>query len=51
MRAKLYEKYYKRGFDHFIFKNVIGLEKPDKSIKRFYYFVITVVVILGTVIL
>lgn len=37
MRAKLYEKYYKLGFDHYIFKNVFGLHKPDKNVKRFYY--------------
>lgn len=51
MRAKLYEKYYKRGFDHFIFKNVLGLDKPDKSIKRLYYAIITAVIILGITVL
>lgn len=49
MRAKLYEKYYKRGLDHFMFKNVIGLHKPNKKVKRFYYAVIIAVVVLGTV--
>lgn len=49
MRAKLFEKYYKRGLDHFMFKNVIGLNKPDKKVKRFYYSLIITIVVIGTV--
>ena len=45
MRAKLYEKYYKLGFDHCIFKDVMGLRKPNKVVKRFYYVLIFGVVI------
>lgn len=44
MRAKIYESYYKLGFDHLIFKDVMGLKKPKKRIKRFYYVLITVVI-------
>lgn len=47
MRAKLYEKYYKLGFDHYIFKNIFGLQRPDKNIKRFYYAVIAMVLMVG----
>lgn len=51
MRARLFEKYYKRGLDHFMFKDVLGLSKPDKKIKRFYYVVIAAVVLVGTLLL
>lgn len=51
MRAKLYEKYYKLGFDHFIFKNLFGLHKPDKAVKRFYYTIIALALLVGTVVL
>ncbi|MBO6585402.1 MAG: hypothetical protein JJ953_04805 [Gracilimonas sp.] len=47
MRAKLYEKYYKLGFDHYIFKNIFGLHKPDKNVKRFYYVLIISALALG----
>jgi|AntRauTorcE11897_2_1112592.scaffolds.fasta_scaffold00284_22 hypothetical protein len=47
MRAKLYEKYYKLGFDHYIFKNVFGLNKPDRNVKRFYYVLIAAVLMIG----
>lgn len=47
MRAKLFEQYYKLGFDHYIFKNIFGLNKPDKTVKRFYYLLILVMVVLG----
>ena len=50
MRAKLYEKYYKLGFDHYIFKNIFGLHKPDKGIKRFYYTIIGLALIIGFII-
>lgn len=50
MRAKLYEKYYKLGFDHYIFKNIFGLDKPNKNIKRFYYAVIATALLIGFVI-
>lgn len=47
MRAKLYEKYYKLGFDHYIFKNIFGLHKPDKNVKRFYYAIIVTAITVG----
>jgi|TARA_R100001015_G_C4481411_1_gene61814 hypothetical protein len=47
MKAKLYEKYYKLGFDYYILKNVFGLHKPDKNIKRFYYAVIATALLVG----
>jgi hypothetical protein len=37
MRAKIYEKYYKLGFDHFVFKQMLGLKKPKKAVRSFYY--------------
>ena len=46
MRAKIYEKYYKLGFDHMMFKEVMGLKKPRKHTKRFYLSLIVVVLIL-----
>jgi hypothetical protein len=50
MRAKLYEKYYKLGFDYYILKNIFGLNKPDKNVKRFYYVVIAAVLAVGVAI-
>jgi hypothetical protein len=44
MRAKIYESYYKLGFDHLIFKDVMGLKRPGKKVKRFYYVLITLIV-------
>lgn len=50
MRAKLYEKYYKLGFDHYIFKNIFGLHKPDKNVKRLYYVLIVSALAFGLII-
>lgn len=50
MRAKLYEKYYKLGFDYYINKNIFGLHKPDKNVKRFYYAIIVTALMVGLVI-
>lgn len=47
MRAKLYEQYYKLGFGHYIFKEVMGLNKPDKAVKRFYYILISTALMIG----
>ena len=49
MKAKLYEKYYKLGFDYYILKNIFGLHKPDKNIKRFYYAIIAMALLVGAV--
>ncbi len=50
MRAQLFEKYYKRGINHYLFKNFFGLHKPDRYIKRFYYALIIAIVIVGNLI-
>lgn len=47
MKTKLYDKYYKLGFDHFMFKKVMGLHKPDKSITIFYSGVIVLTIVFG----
>jgi hypothetical protein len=47
MKAKIYERHYKLGFDHLIFKEVMGLKKPRKGIKRFYFVLIFVLLFLG----
>lgn len=47
MKAKLYERYYKLGFSHFLFKNVLGLKKPSKEVKLFYVILITIILILA----
>lgn len=44
MRAKIYEEYYKLGFDHLIYKDVMGLGKPKKKIRRFYYVLMTLII-------
>lgn len=50
MRAKLFEEYYKLGFDHYIFKNIFGLNKPDKNVKRLYYAIIFTALAIGLLI-
>ncbi len=50
MRAKIFEKYYKQGFNHMLFKQVMGLKKPDKNVKRLYYGLIVLVIVLALVI-
>ena len=49
MRAKLFERYYKLGFDHAIFKGKMGLKKPTKGIKRFYLGLIFILLVLGLI--
>lgn len=48
MRAKIYERYYKLGFDHFIYKQLLGLKKPKKPVRRFYYTLMLLVLVLST---
>ena len=50
MRAQLFEEYYKNGINHYLFKNLFGLHKPDRNIKRFYYALIIAAVIVGNLI-
>ena len=47
MRAKIYEKYYKLGFDHMMFKDIMGLKKPKKRTKTFYLILIVVLIAIG----
>ncbi|NGP75869.1 hypothetical protein G3570_04440 [Balneolaceae bacterium YR4-1] len=47
MKDKLYEQYYKRGFDHFIFKKVLNLKSPKKEAKLFYISVISLILLLA----
>ncbi len=42
MRAKMYEKYYKMGLSHDLFKTM-HLKKPKKRIKTFYYLLMVVI--------
>lgn len=44
MRAKIYERYYKFGFSHDLFKS-LHLKKPKKSVKKFYYALIAIIVV------
>ena len=48
MRAKIYERYYKLGFDHFIYKQLLGLKKPKKPVRRFYYTLMLLILVLST---
>ena len=42
-RDKLFEPYYKRGFDHFVFKNILGLKRPNEATFRFYLILICLI--------
>lgn len=45
MRAKMYEKYYKRGFNHLMFKEVFHLKKPKTETKIMYISILLVIVV------
>lgn len=49
MKDKLFEPYYKRGFDHFIFKKLLNLKKPTKGAKIFYLFLIAITITLAMI--
>lgn len=36
MKDKLFEPYYKLGFNHFVNKRILHLKKPKKDVQRFY---------------
>ena len=43
----MYQKYYKLGLDHFLFKKVFGLKKPSIKIHFIYFAIITGVIALS----
>lgn len=47
MRAKMYEKYYKMGLSHDLFKTM-HLKKPKKRVKTFYYLLMLIVILLAS---
>lgn len=47
MKAKIYEKYYKLGFDHMMYKDIMGLKKPKTRTKTFYLILIVVLIAIG----
>jgi hypothetical protein len=49
MKDKLFEPYYKRGFDHFIFKKLLNLKSPKKEAKLFYIFLIVGIISLALI--
>lgn len=49
MKDKLFEPYYKRGFDHFIFKKLLNLKKPKKEAIIFYFLFIVLTIFLALV--
>lgn len=44
MKDKLFEPYYKQGFDHFVFKKLLHLRKPGKETQIFYLTLIAVII-------
>lgn len=50
MNDKLFEPYYKLGFNHFINKKLMRLKKPKKEIQVFYLGLITVILSLALII-
>lgn len=49
MKAVLFEKYYKLGFSHFVFKKVLGLKKPSSLLRWFYLGVMTLIAVLAQI--
>lgn len=50
MRDKMFERYYKRGFDHLMFKNVLGLKRPKKNTQIFYMSLMAILLAVGLII-
>jgi hypothetical protein len=44
MRAKLYEKHYKNGLNHMIYKEVLHLKKPKKDVQMFYLAILVIAI-------
>lgn len=49
MKDKLFEPYYKRGFDHFIFKKLLNLKKPGKEARIFYFLLMAATIFLALI--
>lgn len=49
MKDKLFEPYYKKGFDHFIFKKVLKLKRPKREAIIFYFFLIALIISLALI--
>ncbi len=45
-----FEQFYKLGFDHLLFKKVMGLKKPKLREKLFYLTLISVMLFIGILI-
>ena len=44
MKDKLFDPYYKRGFDHFVFKKLLRLKRPKTATQIFYLSLITAII-------
>jgi len=47
MKTKLYNRYYKLGFDYFINRQILGLKKIDGKKEAFYLTLITLIIVLA----
>lgn len=45
MKNQLFEFYYKRGLDYFVFKNLMHLKKPGKQTQGFYFGLMTIILV------
>lgn len=50
MNDQLFEPYYKRGFSHFIFKNLMKLKRPTNEIRVFYFSLITLILTISLIV-
>lgn len=48
-RFKTYDQFYKLGFDHFIYKRLMGLKKPKLRQHIFYMTLITMMIVAGSI--
>lgn len=49
MKDKLFEPYYKRGFDHFVFKELLHLKRPGKEAQIFYLVLIGLILAIAII--
>lgn len=45
-----FDQFYKLGFDHLLFKKVMGLKKPKLKEKLFYLTLISIMLFIGVLI-
>jgi hypothetical protein len=49
MEDKLFESYYKRGIDHFVFRKLMNLKKPKRLAQQFYFGLMGIIILFSMI--